>query len=109
MKFGRVMILAWLSISLMWCGSPRSGGSTLNVDDDGGSNDTPSRCPGQGYIACRSDDACPCGLVCARVSTNATERYCTQSCDTDSDCGDSTRWSFSSVGCNPRTGFCTPR
>lgn len=67
-----------------------------------------STCPRDGYVSCSDSSTCPCGLICARVASSSTERFCTESCSSDSDCSNSSRWNFSSVGCNPRTGVCVP-
>ena len=65
-------------------------------------------CPGSGFVSCSSSADCPCGLICSRLSTSSAEKWCTQSCDTDSDCSNSSLWTFSGVGCNPLTNVCTP-
>lgn len=68
----------------------------------------PNACPGEGYVSCSDSSTCPCGLICERLSSMATDRYCTTTCASDDDCNDFASWSFSSVGCNPLTAVCTP-
>lgn len=83
-----------------------SGGSGASGSSSSSSSGKTTTCPGSGYVSCTSPSDCPCGLTCARLATNETERYCTESCSSDQECAASTKWKLST--CNTRTQTCLP-